>query len=65
MYGGGTTKATIASSPIPITPISDDNAIVCARPRQIGKNNHYCCLIEPDSNSFINQIDYIYPSSFI
>ena len=53
MYGGGTSKPTTASTPMHITHIYDDNCKVCAQPRQIGKNNHYCCLIGQDTNTFI------------
>ena len=52
MYGGGTSKPTTASTPMHITHLYDDNCKVCAQPRQIGKNNHYCYMIGQDTNTF-------------
>ena len=56
MYGGGTSKPTTASTPMHITHLYDDNCKVCAQPRQIGKNNHYCYLIGQDAISKINYV---------
>lgn len=50
MYGEGTTKPTPASTTLHITHVYDEITKVCEQPRQIGKNNYYCCLIVQNTN---------------
>ena len=65
MYGGGTSKPTTASTPMHITHLYDDNCKVCAQPRQIGKNNHYCCLIGQDTNVIFTLLhSFLYKTNF-